>query len=367
MTAEFVPHSGLIRTDDVGQGVPLKQSEITQFIRTIDTEVFEKQKSKKEAVFEHKSLFDLAKEASKHEVLQYTVTDDEAQHGQEPPNDIDDAIIADGSLEGDLIDSEGAVVADPEGSDAEAAVQDDVLGAEQQNPIKDKMPPKPSDTSGETLVTTAVEEAYQRGLAEGQKLAETEVEEMMSHALELLAQTTQAFVAQAEEATDELAASIEASVMSLASSRAGLAIDSMPEAFMQRIKTLADRVHNSTIKPIVKVHPTDLSVLKAMLEQSSDLLDLRLVGDEKLRRGDIDLTLEGVRLIDMLPGIDNSPVYIEYVPLVLSADVVIEQDLPEPEPEPEPAKDFISITEAVNADEDIHKSAIDDSPKEPTA
>ena len=47
MTAEFVPHSGLIRTDDVGQGVPLKQSEITQFIRTIDTEVFEKQKSKK--------------------------------------------------------------------------------------------------------------------------------------------------------------------------------------------------------------------------------------------------------------------------------------------------------------------------------
>ena len=364
MTAEFVPHSGLIRTDDVGQGVPLKQSEITQFIRTIDTEIFEKQESKKEAIFEHKSLFDLAKEASERDVLKYMVTDDEVQHGQEFPDDIEDSIIADSSSEGDLIDPEGAVVFDPEGSVAEAAMQNDVFDAGQPNPSEEEMSLKASDISTEILETTPVEEAYQRGLAEGKKLAETEVEEMMSHALELLAQTTQAFVAQAEQSTDELAASIEASVMSLASSRAGLAIDTMPEAFMQRIKTLADRVHSSTTKPIVKVHPADLSVLKAMLEQSSDLPDLRLVGDAELCRGDIDLTLEGVRLIDMLPSIDNSPVCVEYVPLVLSADVVIEQALPEPKPKPD--EDFTLTDEAVKLDEGTQKSQTDDSPQGPT-
>ena len=103
-----------------------------------------------------------------------------------------------------------------------------------------------------------------------------------------------------------------------------------------------------------------------MLEQSSDLPDLRLVGDAELCRGDIDLTLEGVRLIDMLPSIDNSPVCVEYVPLVLSADVVIEQALPEPKPKPKPDEDFTLTDEAVKLDEGTQKSQTDDSPQGPT-
>lgn len=115
---------------------------------------------------------------------------------------------------------------------------------------------------------------------------------MMSHALGLLDQVTQSFAVQVDGAIEELATSIEASVLSLASSRAGMAIDAVPEAFLQRIKTLANRIHSSATHPIVRLNPLDLLVLKPILEQSQDLLNLRLVSDVNLQRGDIDLSLE---------------------------------------------------------------------------
>ena len=54
MSAEFIPHGGLIRADDLQQGVPLKPSEITQFIRTIDAEVFERKHAAAENTFQPK-------------------------------------------------------------------------------------------------------------------------------------------------------------------------------------------------------------------------------------------------------------------------------------------------------------------------
>jgi flagellar assembly protein FliH len=167
----------------------------------------------------------------------------------------------------------------------------------------------PEPESPEDKATAAaVEEAYQRGFQDGQTSAETEVEQMMTHALGLLNQTTQSFAAQVDGAIDELATSIEASVLSLASSRAGLAIDACPEAFIQRIKTLADRIHTSATQPIVRLNPLDLFVLKPILEQSKDLLNLRLVSDANLQRGDIDLSLEGIRLTDAVaPCLSASP------------------------------------------------------------
>ncbi|MDC1339221.1 flagellar assembly protein FliH, partial [Planktomarina temperata] len=145
----------------------------------------------------------------------------------------------------------------------------------------------------------------------------------------LLDQVTQSFAVQVDGAIEELATSIEASVLSLASSRAGMAIDAVPEAFLQRIKTLANRIHSSATHPIVRLNPLDLLVLKPILEQSQDLLNLRLVSDVNLQRGDIDLSLEGIRLTDLLPRVDQPAQNITYTPLVLAADAVLPQRLPE--------------------------------------
>ena len=105
---------------------------------------------------------------------------------------------------------------------------------------------------------------------------------------------------------------------------------------------MADRIHSSATHPIVRLNPLDLLVLKPILEQSQDLLNLRLVSDANLQRGDIDLSLEGIRLTDLLPRVDQPAQDITYTPLVLAADAVLPPTPPEiteTEDEAQPTED----------------------------
>ena len=326
MSADFIPHGGLIRADDLEQGVPLKPSEITQFIRTIDAEVFEKKHAAAENTFQPKSLFDLAKAASEREVAQVLdseiLPEPEPQIAQEPQ----DRSEKPGPSEANTTPPLEATT-EPQ-DDTELETKED-LTADLPSPASPEVTAPEPENPEDKATAAAVEEAYQRGFQDGQTSAETEVEQMMTHALGLLNQTTQSFAAQVDGAIDELAASIEASVLSLASSRAGLAIDACPEAFIQRIKTLADRIHTSATQPIVRLNPLDLFVLKPILEQSKDLLNLRLVSDANLQRGDIDLSLEGIRLTDVLPHVYRPTQEITYTPLTLADDAIVQQKPPE--------------------------------------
>ena len=326
MSADFIPHGGLIRADDLEQGVPLKPSEITQFIRTIDAEVFEKKHAAAENTFQPKSLFDLAKAASEREVAQVLdseiLPEPEPQTAQEPQDRPEKL----GPSEADITPPLEATT-EPQ-DDAELEPKEE-LTADLPLPASTEVTAPEPESPEDKATAAAVEEAYQRGFQDGQTSAETEVEQMMTHALGLLNQTTQSFAAQVDGAIDELATSIEASVLSLASSRAGLAIDTCPEAFIQRIKTLADRIHTSATQPIVRLNPLDLFVLKPILEQSKDLLNLRLVSDANLQRGDIDLSLEGIRLTDVLPHVYRPTQDVTYTPLTLADDAIVQQTPPE--------------------------------------
>ena len=354
MTAKFVPHSGLIRSDDVGQGIPLKQAEITQFIRTIDTEVFEKKDEVKKEVFKRKSLFDLAKISSDRDKLEDVSPVLKDSTEQVLTSDIEDAVVISSFENNGLVDNlEFDVDVDEKLSEDTVLVTHPEAESLQQvsNPVET------------TFDSAAITEAYERGLAEGQRLAEISVDEMMSHALGLLAKTTEAFVSQTEEATEVLAKSIEASVTSLASSRAGIAIDSFPEAFMRRIETLVERIQISTSKPIVKIHPADLSVLQTVFEQSKDLLDLILVEDFELKRGDIKVTLEGVRLTDMLPVIGDPKIYTEYVPIILSNNANIKDDIPSENDIVAEVLDREGNTPSLSVSDNTKKSKVDNTKK----
>ena len=336
MSAELIPHGGLIRADDLQQGVPLKPSEITQFIRTIDAEVFERKHAAAENSFQPKSLFDLAKAASEREVAQVLDAEirsqTEAESLREPLE----------TLETSEIDNTPPLEAKSEPQDSAGLEPTEDPAADLPTPEAVSSPAPEPEAPEDMAITAATEDAYQRGFLDGQKSAETEVEHMMSHALGLLTQVTHSFAAQVDGAIEELATSIEASVLSLASSRAGTAIDTVPEAFLQRIKTLADRIHSSATHPIVRLNPLDLLVLKPILEQSQDLLNLRLVSDANLQRGDIDLSLEGIRLTDLLPRVDQPAQDITYTPLVLAADAVLPPTPPEireTEDEAQPTED----------------------------
>jgi flagellar assembly protein FliH len=51
-----------------------------------------------------------------------------------------------------------------------------------------------------------------------------------------------------------------------------------------------------------------------------------LVADESLARGDIDLALEGIRLTDVMPRVEQAQTFVHYVPLTLADDVLDEPE-----------------------------------------
>lgn len=335
MTREFVPHQEAIHADEIVQGAPLKQSEISRFIRAIDAEVYQKSDNalvKPEGKFRPKSLLDLAKEAAEREPVVVP----------EPSRP-----KADDAVPEVIIEPDDADVQPQDNSNldlSEARVEDEAAA-----PVHTKQStgaPDPTDSSGaevgqmpesgpaetnsepshqsfsEEDYEAAKAQAYEQGLEAGKQQVRDQVEAMMSHALGLLEQTVEAFSHQADGAVDDLATSIEKSVISLASSRAGMQIETMPNVFAARIQKLVERIKTAANSPIIRLHPSDLIVLKPVLEQSSALLNLRLVGDETLQRGDVDLSLEGVRLTDVLPRVEPVQAVIEYVPLTLAEDAL---------------------------------------------
>ena len=365
MTQDFVPHEGLIRASDVAAGAPLKQSEITRFINTIDTEDYQRDEAaprKKDAPVKSKSLLDLAREASERIALQDAAreraqkeAEDAAEKAapeqppelatpgpaakEETPSATDQAAakVSDqtepqplsGADAGKQDDSPIEVATEPTTLQPDSLAPETDLGAPDPEPTSPSM--AASESVSEQAADSQITEAFEAGVLEGQRQARDEVEAMMSHALGLLEQTVEAFQEQGHDASLALRDSISASVISLASSRAGMQIDQMPKAFGARIETLAERIQTSTSAPILKVHPSDLLVLKPCLEQSRKLLSLRLVADESLARGDIDLALEGIRLTDVMPRVEQAPTFVHYVPLTLADDVVDEPETHTPE------------------------------------
>ena len=336
MSGDFVPHEGFADAREIADGTPLKSAEIARFIRTIDAEVFQSDDNaprRSEASFQPKSLLDMAREASERARL-------EAEAAKPDIIPEPEAVLEpEQELGEDLSVPEAADEPEAPLELEEAVVQTDSVEAEKNGDVGEDIPePEPAAGASEdaAALEAAVQEAFERGRAEGQQQAQNEVEAMMSHALGLLEQCVVAFTAGAETESKALAASIEASVISLASARAGTQIDKVPRAFAARIEELADRVQSSVASPILKLHPSDLAVVQPMLEQSCKLLNLRLVASNTLQRGDIDMTLEGIRLTDMMPRIDPPASITYYEPLSLADDAVRAQtpaDAPVDEPQ----------------------------------
>lgn len=336
MTREFVPHEGAIQAKDIAPGAPLKQSEISRFILAADGEGFQKTDHglhKPEGQFKPKSLFDLAQEAAERAPVMVEPEPPEPV-SPEPPRQAEAPeaapegpdVAAPAVSPQELDTAPGSPLPEPD-----AALADEHPEAGRAEQRADEIPtpakelaqssPSPLNLSADDLEAEKAK-AFADGVEAGQNQVRDQVEAMMSHAIGLLEQTMAAFSDQAETALDDLSVTIEQSVLSLASSRAGMQIETMPRAFAARIEQLADRIRTSTQSPIVRLHPSDVVVITPVFEQSSALLNLRLVADASLQRGDVKLSLEGVKLTDVLPRVEAERTFVEYVPLTLAEDAL---------------------------------------------
>lgn len=138
-------------------------------------------------------------------------------------------------------------------------------------------------------------EGHAKGMAEGRAQALAEMEETRAAFLAV----TKALSHAAPDLSDQIAALMAGAVRDLAAQRAGQAIDTLPAPFIARIARLADRVAQGMRSVTLRLNPDDLTAIAPHLA-GTDLDGAMLTPDPALKRGDVEVRADGIRLADLL-------------------------------------------------------------------
>jgi flagellar assembly protein FliH len=150
-------------------------------------------------------------------------------------------------------------------------------------------------------------EAFERGKAEGiaegrqSAIAETEAAAKMAAKAELedvvlaFAKAVEALAKPQAVQADTLAGSIHTAILKLASERAGQQIDTMPQAFFDRINALVSTIGKKISEGQVQLNPDDYSLMAPHFTDAA----LGFTANPDLMRGDVVLKFDGVELVDI--------------------------------------------------------------------
>lgn len=274
---------------------PLDETEITRLIAAARAESYRPSQvmpQGKTDAFRPKSLLELARqrrEADKQAEVQ----------AQDAP-----APAALDAPEPAAVAEDDALLQAPEPQDPVLDSQDDAM----QDTVEDRA----ADTAAAPALAPAdaapqadpaeLERIRAEAFAAGRAEAEAALHDSLTAATQALQAAAQALAHPAPEALAGLRADIARAVLELASERAGLAIDAMPDAFLERIEALADRIHAQASQPVLRLHPDDLAAIEPLIASSDSLAAMRIVPSVELSRGDVDLVVEGLRLSDRIMG-----------------------------------------------------------------
>jgi len=123
--------------------------------------------------------------------------------------------------------------------------------------------------------------------------------------------------------------SINAAIISLASERAGVAIDELAEGFASRIEAILAGIKTNSDAPQIILNPDDMQALKPIIENREKLRKCTLSADQSLARGDVKIAIEGIGVEDILgnraglrPASENETNHADDVDLVKDAQAV---------------------------------------------
>ncbi len=75
----------------------------------------------------------------------------------------------------------------------------------------------------------------------------------------------------------------------------------MPDAFLRRIEALVEQVQSDLRGTVLRLNPADAAALGPLIGRSEMLSEARILAREDLNRGDVDLSIGGLRIVDALP------------------------------------------------------------------
>lgn len=152
------------------------------------------------------------------------------------------------------------------------------------------------------LDAQAREQIYAEGFAAGRSAAEADMQTRMASAVEALEKAAHSLCHPPGQAIATLRADIVEAVLKLAAERAGLEIDAMPAAFVERIEILAERIHGKATQAVLRLNPEDYAAITEVIVGSDTLAVMRIVTSVELSRGDVELIVDGLRMSDRLLG-----------------------------------------------------------------
>ena len=89
-------------------------------------------------------------------------------------------------------------------------------------------------------------------------------------------------------------------VLSLASERAGHAIEALPDAFATRIEKLVGTIRTVSGTPVIRLNAADLAAIGPLVETREKLRHCSFVEDQNMARGDLSVTLGTIGIDDIL-------------------------------------------------------------------
>lgn len=144
---------------------------------------------------------------------------------------------------------------------------------------------------------------HAEGLAQGRAEAKAESEAQrvneMATARDIFLRAAKALSDPSPDLLEAIFSKVDLTIRRLAADRAGVMIDTHPEAFLHRIETLAERVSQGVRQIAVTLNPQDLEIISQHLgEGETDWTGLK--ADPTLNRGDVIITGAGISLVDLL-------------------------------------------------------------------
>lgn len=192
------------------------------------------------------------------------------------------------------------------------------------------------------------DEGYRAGVEAGKNEMKNALEQKFSEQQNTFDALITSLTKMSFAETKELEIDIQAAILSLASERAGVAIQDMPESFLARIEHLMNRVGNSVDSPVIKLNRDDLIHITKAKEQSETLSKMRFIEEARFNHGDISINLAGIEIEDILEN------RMAITPLDSDAPINIEQPNSEPIAEASVSSETLpTMTKGDNAPNEI--------------
>jgi len=141
---------------------------------------------------------------------------------------------------------------------------------------------------------------YHRGVEDGRKAALAEKEQEMSDAIAAFRNAAEAISHDDNIDLSQLSSAINKAIITLASERAGIAIDSHPEAFAQKIETMVQRVRNRVDEPVIHLHPADAELISDTIKDNLAPRAVKIIADDQLKRGDARIDVGSIGVMDLI-------------------------------------------------------------------